>query len=337
MKAQAELAEPVESALGLRISELHAAIHAALSGAGLQQLWVLGTITGLRRRGRVTSFELVEYGSDARTVLAVLPVTLFSRDASVVTRTLRTVGMDLADGLEAAFHGDLETNGAYGPLRFVARRVDPRVAIGNAVLAREELVAELEATGQLHAQRALPVPALPLEIGLVASSGAGVSDVLAVLEASPYRLHVSRADAAMSGPAAPSQVAGAIAELSRAQALDVIIVARGGGAKSDLAAWDSPGVARAIAGCPVPIWTALGHATDHTVADLVAQRSFPTPSAAAAELVALGEAAAADERRRSQAAAQEAALAQARARARKAVVVAAIVLALAVLLLLVGH
>jgi exodeoxyribonuclease VII large subunit len=332
-----ELAEGVEPPADLRVSELHSAIHTALGRAGLCQVRVLGTITGLRRRGRVTSFELVEYGADARTVVAVLPVTLFCRDATVVARTLRAADMPLADGLEACFYGELETNGAYGPLRFVARTVDARVAIGTAMLARDELVAELEASGQLHAQRALPAPTLPIEIGLIASAGAGVSDVLALLEASPHRLHVAKADAAMSGPAAPGQVAAAIAGLCRAQRLDVIVVARGGGAKSDLAAWDSPEVARAIAGCPVPVWTALGHATDRTVADLVAQRSFPTPSAAAAEVVALGEAVATEQRRRRQAAAQEAALARARARARTAVVVAAVVLALAVLLLVVGH
>jgi exodeoxyribonuclease VII large subunit len=276
----------------------------------------------------------VEYAPDARTVLAVLPVTLFSRDAASVAHTLHSADMALADGLEACFCGELETNGAYGPLRFVARRVDARVAIGAAVLARDKLVAELEANGLLHAQRAIPTPSLPIEIGLVASTGAGVNDILAVLESSPYRLHVTKADAAMSGPSAPGQVAAAIAGLCRRQALDVIVLARGGGAKSDLAAWDSPPVAHAIAECAVAVWTALGHATDRTVADLVAQRSFPTPSAAAAQLVALGEAAAADERRARQAATQEAALARARARARKAVAVAVLVVILAVLVLL---
>jgi len=89
----------------------------------------------------------------------------------------------------------------------------------------------------------------------------------------------------MSGPAAPPAVAQALAHL-QAERVDSIIIARGGGARSDLAAWDSSIVAHAIAHCRVPVLTALGHATDRTVADQVAHGAYETPSAAAAAVVA---------------------------------------------------
>jgi len=94
------------------------------------------------------------------------------------------------------------------------------------------------------------------------------------------------ATAAMSGPGAPADVALAVELLGRA-GVDMILIARGGGAKSHLAAWESRPVALAITGCPVPIWTALGHATDHTLADSLARLATPTPSAAAAALALL--------------------------------------------------
>jgi len=88
----------------------------------------------------------------------------------------------------------------------------------------------------------------------------------------------------MSGPNAPDAVAAAIRLLCRLKP-DVIVVARGGGGRVELDCWDTDVVARAIADAPVPVWTAIGHAPDATVADRVANRSCPTPSAAAADLV----------------------------------------------------
>jgi exodeoxyribonuclease VII large subunit len=159
------------------------------------------------------------------------------------------------------------------------------------VLARDELVAELDRSGRLRAQAGLVVPAVPRRIGLVSSPGAaGRADVLEVLARSPLPLELVEATAAMSGPGAPDEVARAI-ELLGDAGVDVILIARGGGAKSDLAAWESQPVALAITACAVPVWTALGHATDHTLADSLAQTCHPTPTAAATVLVGRAEAA----------------------------------------------
>lgn len=158
------------------------------------------------------------------------------------------------------------------------------------MMARHRVVAELEATGQMSAQRALVLPAVVRRIGLVSSPGAaGRADVLTVLEGSLLPVQVVEASAAMGGPRAAGEVRAALGVLATAS-VDVILVARGGGARSDLAPWDSIELAQAIARCPVPVWMALGHAGDRTVADMAAHRSHPTPSAAAGALVAAGEA-----------------------------------------------
>jgi exodeoxyribonuclease VII large subunit len=331
-----EPAGPPEVLSRLTVSQLHVALGRAIAAAELDHLWITGVVNSLRERPRFTSFELVEYQPDATTVRAVLPVGMFGREARHLAQTLAAAGVALEDGLEVAVYGRLETNGAYGPLRLVALDVDPRVTIGAAVLARDQLVAELTASGELEAQRRLVVPELPRRIGLVCSrSTAGHADSLALLEASPYPFRVIEAPAVVSGPNAPLQIARAIRRLS-AQRVELLLIVRGGGAKSELAAWDAPEVARGIAGCPLPVWVAVGHATDRSVADLVANASFPTPSAAVGALVARAKAHAVGEAMAAQARTQATELLVARRRARRAVAVAVVLMLLALAVILVA-
>ena len=314
----------------LTVSELHADVLDALAAVGLTRVWVSGVISGLRQSPRFSSWELVEYGADATQVSAVLTVGAFRRPAAGITATLRAVGLELADGLEVAVWGRLDPNPAFGRLRLLAEGVDPRASVGAAVVARDQVVAELEASGELAAQQALVVPAAIRRVGLISSAAAaGRADVLAVLARSPEPVQVVEAPAAMAGPQAPGEVARSLALLSDAR-VDLILVARGGGARSDLAPWDSPGLARAIARCPTPVWLALGHASDRTVADMAANRSHPAPSAAAAAVVATVEAAVRHQVHVAATSQQRAELATAQRRLRHAVaavVVVALVLA----------
>ena len=327
-----------DAPVGLTVSELHAALDEALRSAGLGQVWVTGVVQSLRRKPRYCSFELVEYHPDAQRVKAVLPVSVFGAEAAAIAATLAGVDVELADGLEAAFYGRLAANGAYGPLRLVASRVDPRIALGAAVVAREALMAELRSTGELTAQRRLPVPALPRRIGLVAGSeGAGRADILAVLGSSPIAFEVLEETAAMSGASAAGDVARALARLC-GRGAEVIVVARRGGARSNLACWDTPELVRAITRCRVPVFTALGHATDQSVADAAAAQSFPTPSAAAGALlllVARAEAVAKGQEAEAARQAHRLELAHVQARSRRRMLLAGVVIAvLAVLVVL---
>jgi exodeoxyribonuclease VII large subunit len=325
--------EGVPARAAWTVSQVHAGLDAALANAGMRQLWVLGTVSSLRRKTGFVSMELVEYQPDATTVRSVLPVGIFRQAAGEIDRVLAGAGVNLEDGVEIAIYGRLESNGAYGPLRMVALRVDPRVSLGAVVVARDELVRELEATGAMAAQKALALPDVPRRIGLVSpAEGAGRADVIEGLRRSGHGFDVVEARAAMSGPTAPAQVTRALRGLC-ARKVDVILLARGGGARSDLAAFDSPELARAVSACAVPVITALGHATDRTVCDMVAHAVFPTPSAAAAALVARAEA----QVRQQQAAAvqvrQAEQLAVARRRSRTAVRVAVLAVALLILVL----
>ena len=277
------------------VGQLHEGMRAAFAAAGLGQVWVTGVVTGLRRGPRFSSWELVEYGEDAAEVRAVLSVGAFPREMADIDTVLDGAGLELAEGLEVSLCGRLDSNPTFGRLRLVAHRVDPRASIGAAVLARQRVIAELEASGDLLAQQLLCLPQLPRRVGLISSpAAAGRDDVLAVLDGCPVPVEVVEASAPMGGPHAPREVAGAL-EILAAAGVDLVVVARGGGARSDLAPWDSADLARAIARCPVPVWVALGHAADRTVADMAAHRSLPTPSAAAAAVVAAAESALAEQ------------------------------------------
>jgi exodeoxyribonuclease VII large subunit len=330
----ADPASPAPGPAALTVGQLLGLVDDAVRSAGLVELWVTGTVTGLRPRPKFTTFELVDYEADGSTVASVLTVGVFARHAREIAATLACAGTELADGLQVTVCGRLDLNPRYGRLRLLAERVDPRTTLGAAVLARDELVAELERTGRLRAQAARVVSDVVRRVGLVSSpSAAGRADVLEVLGESPLLFEVVEAQAAMSGPAAPADVARAITALGGA-GVELIVVARGGGAKSDLAPWESREVAMAITGCGVPIWTALGHATDHTLADTLANRCLPTPSAAAGELVARARAAQAAVEEQARRQAYEVQLATSRRRARYAVGVAVIVAVLAVVMLL---
>ena len=319
------------------VTHLLKLIDGAVRSAGLVELWVSGTVTGMRPGAKFTSFELVDYEADGSTVHAVLTVGVYARFAREMNKTLAVAGAELADGLQVALWGKLDLNPRYGRLRLLAERVDPRTTVGAAVLARDDLVGELERCGRLRAQAALAVPAVPRRIGLVSSPGAaGRADVLEVLGRSPLSLDVIEATAAMSGPGAPAEVSRAI-DLLAGAGVDIILIARGGGPKSDLAPWESRPVALAITGCAVPIWTALGHATDHCLADSLAAACHPTPSAAAAALVARAEAQVRAQEQEAERTRHQRQLVASRRRARCALALAAVLVVALLVLLMAGR
>ncbi|MGI8757105.1 MAG: exodeoxyribonuclease VII large subunit [Acidimicrobiales bacterium] len=149
----------------LTVSQVHEGLRGALEQAGLGRVWVIGVVSSLRRGPRFCSWELVEYGDDAAQVRAVLAVGAFRRELAEVDSVLQGAGLELADGLEVSLWGRLDPNPGFGRLRLLVEGIDPRASLGAAVMARDRVVAELEATGQLSAQRALVLPAVVRRVG----------------------------------------------------------------------------------------------------------------------------------------------------------------------------
>ena len=149
-----------------------------------------------------------------------------------------------------------------------------------AAAALERLRAQLVAEGLMAESRKRPLPRFPRKVGVVtAAGGAAVHDILRTL-ARRFPVPVLIADTAVQGPGAPAQLVAALQRIV-AHGVDVIIIGRGGGSAGDLAAFNDERVVRAVAACPVPVVSAVGHEVDLSLCDLVADKRASTPTAAA--------------------------------------------------------
>lgn len=171
-----------------------------------------------------------------------------------------------------------------GNLQLMARRATP-AGDGDRLEALRRLHAKLQKEGLFRPERKRAIPRLPKTVGVVTSlRGAALFDVIRVANRrAPVRIVV--ADCAVQGPDAPRTIVAALTRMARMPALDVIILTRGGGAREDLAAFDEEVVVRAVAKCPVPVVTGVGHQVDQTLVDLVADVRAATPSNAAETVV----------------------------------------------------
>ena len=163
--------------------------------------------------------------------------------------------------------------------------IDPAYTLGRLAADRERLLRQLAAEGLLARNARLMVPAVPLRIGLITSGGSAAQhDFLHELQQCGIGFTVIAADTRMQGSGAVEGVVAALAALT-AQGVDLVAIVRGGGARTDLAAFDHELLVRAIAGASVPVWTGIGHEIDSSLADEVAHSAFKTPTACAAAIV----------------------------------------------------
>ena len=186
----------------------------------------------------------------------------------------------LGEGLSVAVHGSLSLYEARGELTFIVEFVQPQ-GVGALAAEFERLRARLEAEGLLAPERKRPLPAFPRSVGIVTSpTGAVLHDVTEVLGRRWPLARLILAPTPVQGEGAAPLIAEALRRLGEARP-DVIILARGGGSAEDLWPFNEEPVSRAVYASPVPVVSAVGHETDTTLADLVADVRAPTPSAAA--------------------------------------------------------
>ena len=188
------------------------------------------------------------------------------------------------NGMQIVARGRVTIYEDRGELQISAEYLEPKGA-GALQIAFEQLKAKLEAEGLFASARKKPIPALPARIGIVTSpQAAALRDILNILRRRHDTASVLIFPAQVQGDAAPLEVSAGVRYFNQARSVDVIIVARGGGSAEDLAAFNHEGLARAVAASEIPVISAVGHETDFTILDFVADLRAPTPSAAA-ELV----------------------------------------------------
>jgi exodeoxyribonuclease VII large subunit len=205
---------------------------------------------------------------------AQMRVVLFATNA-------RFLRFRIENGLQLVVRGRLTLYEAKGEFQLNAVAVEP-AGLGALQLAFEQLKKQLADEGLFDPARKRPIPMLPQRIAIVTSpTGAAIRDVLNVLGRRFEGLHVQVYPVRVQGREASREITVAIRHLSRWQLHDVVLICRGGGSLEDLWAFNEESVARAVAACTIPTISAIGHETDFTICDFVADLRAPTPSAAA--------------------------------------------------------
>lgn len=252
------------------VSELTARIKGRLEDA-FPAVWVEGEISNLRAPSSGHAYFTLKDD------LAQLRCVLFRGRG-------RRVRFALEDGLQVLVFGGLDVYAARGEYQLVAELMEPK-GLGALQLAFEQLKRKLEAEGLFDQARKRPLPRFPRTIGIVTSpTGAALRDMLHIIGRRFGDLRVVIAPVRVQGDGAAAEIVEALRDLGELGDLDVVIVGRGGGSIEDLWAFNDERVARAIAASRAPVVSAVGHETDFTIADFVADLRAPTPSAAA-ELV----------------------------------------------------
>ena len=250
-----------------RVSQVNKAVRRMLEGT-LESLWISGEIANWKRvRSGHCYFTLKDESAQIRSVL-------FRQDAE-------RLPIDPEDGMEVRVFGSLTLYEARGEYQFVGRQLEAQGNEGLWRIAFDKLKAKLDAEGLTAPGRKRPLPRYPMTVGVVTSTtGAALRDIISVLGRRAPWVRVLVAGSRVQGDGAALEIANAIRTLAETGQPDVMIVGRGGGSIEDLWAFNEEVVARAIAACPIPVISAVGHEVDVTIADLVADMRAPTPSAA---------------------------------------------------------
>jgi len=242
-------------------------------------LWVEGEVSNCRAAPSGHIYFTLKDGE------AQLPVVLFRRQAQLLRFRPH-------DGIAVLVRGRVSVYESRGQLQLIAEILEPRGA-GALQLAFEQLKARLLAEGLFEAGRKRPLPAFPRSIGVITStSGAVLHDIVKIIRRRHTRLNLLIYPATVQGPECAASVAAGILWFNRggknrnrselpSVKVDLILIARGGGSLEDLSGFNDEALARAIAASGLPVVSAIGHETDFTIADLVADLRAATPSAAA--------------------------------------------------------
>lgn len=241
----------------------------ALIESGMRPVWVRGEISDFKRhrsghwyfslRDRAAQIKCVVWASDQRGIPAAPDV-----------------------GMQVVLFGQMTVYPARGDLQLRVRRIE---AVGDGLWrkAMELTLARLREEGLLEQSRKRPIPRFPRRVAIVTSAdGAALHDIVAVMRKRNAGVQLVVCQAKVQGDGAALEIAAALRRVARWSLADLVIVGRGGGGKEDLWAFNDERVARAVAECPVPVISAVGHEADITVCDAVADLRAPTPSAAAA-------------------------------------------------------
>ena len=232
------------------------------------RVWVKGEVSNLRKQssGHIY-FSLKDAGSQ-------LPCALFARDAA-------RQSFELQDGMEVLLLGDISVFEPHGRYQLIAK-IAIQSGEGRLQLEYERLKRKLAAEGLFDTEHKKPLPALPRKIAVIASpTGAAIRDFLRILRRRDFAGEVVIFPAKVQGKAAAEEVVAMLEHAGASQGFDLVVITRGGGSIEDLWVFNQETLARAVAACPLPVISAIGHEIDTVLTDYAADKRAETPSGAA--------------------------------------------------------
>ena len=268
----------------LSVSEFIKSVNRVLSREFSPGVWVQGEVVKWRVVGRNAYCQLVE-NKNGKSV-GTLDLSFFNDNLMRVNNKLREHRVAMEDGIKVRVYGKPNVWDAAGKFSLVVTSIDPRFTLGDMQATRDELVKKLKSAGLYDENRNREFPDLPLRIGVITSMGtAAWHDIHSRFEASGLPFQLKVANVRVQGDVAVPQIVDALWALGARDDIDVIMMVRGGGSKTDLACFDAEAIAVAIAQSPLPVVTGLGHEIDVSIADEVAHAHYTTPTACAAALI----------------------------------------------------
>ncbi|MFB6375293.1 MAG: exodeoxyribonuclease VII large subunit, partial [Bradymonadaceae bacterium] len=266
------------------VSELNLEAQSVLEEAFDRSLWLVGELQSYDRTRdwRHAFFELVDRPTDEADPVAKIQAVMFQRHRERIEEALAEAPDDirLRDGLTVRVCGDVELYPEKGAYQFVVREIDPTYTAGEIQRNRQVILDTLEKRGIREQSRQLPWPDCPLRVGLITSYGSDAySDFLDQLEASDRGFQLTVHDAYVQGDRTESSILEALAYFEeRADQFDAVVIVRGGGARSDLAYFDTEAIGEAVCQHPLKIVCGIGHQRDVCLLDHICE-SEKTPTA----------------------------------------------------------
>lgn len=277
----------------LSLSQLNRRVSEALSMAPLQNVWVVAELSDLRVNHGHCYMELMEKTPETGAVTARMRGVIWASTFLRLNAEFQAgTGRRLESGLKVMVCGTVSYHSAFG-MSFVISAINPSFTMGEAERRRREIIARLNTEGVLDLNRKLEWPDVPNRIAVISAKGAaGYGDFIHQLYTNASRLRFSTHlfPAMMQGDrTSPSIIAALEAIAMRGDEFDCVVIIRGGGATSDLLAFDDYNLANNVAQFPLPVIIGIGHERDTTVLDYVANMRVKTPTAAAEWLIARGD------------------------------------------------
>ncbi len=266
------------------LAELQAQLREEIEISFPERVWVRAEIASVQAKANGHCYLDLSQSEDGRIVAKAKAVVWRSRYTALRAYFREATGGDLAAGMEVLLRVQVSYSELYG-LTLTVDEIEPRFTLGAAELQRRRTLEKLEADGLLDRQKELEPALLPYRLAVIsARDAAGYGDFRRHLEENAYGFvfSVELFEATMQGDDAPASIVDALERVECApEPFDAVLLMRGGGSALDLACFDDYGLCFAIANCPVPVYTAIGHDRDFHVADRVAHDFVKTPTALA--------------------------------------------------------